>query len=208
MKGQVKAQLGFGDQVLGARAAGNALLERMNALAPWGETQALLDSAYPATVGRPSHPPAGTVQDGAAAAPVQPVRDPQCEAQVRDRLSFMRFVGLGLGDAVPDETALVRFRARLASAGIEQAVLDLLNAKLASAGLIIKRGSLLDASFVQSAGRHDGDARSMGSGPHKGKHGYKLHVGVDQDSGLIRRLAASQANVHDGTVGQRPDCGR
>jgi two-component system, OmpR family, osmolarity sensor histidine kinase EnvZ len=42
---------------LGARAAGNALLERMNALAPWGEIQALLDSAYPAAVGRPSHPP-------------------------------------------------------------------------------------------------------------------------------------------------------
>jgi transposase, IS5 family len=101
-------------------------------------------------------------------------------------LKFHALVGLGLADAVPDETARL---------------LDLLNAKLAQERLIIKRGSLLDASFVRAAGRHDSDARSMGSGPHKGKHGYKLHVAVDQDSGLIRKLVATQANVHDASVG-------
>jgi IS5 family transposase len=200
MKGQVKAQLGFGDEVLGARAAGNGVLERMHALAPWAQIQALLDTAYPCNVGRPSHDPL-VLFKMTLLQHLYNLSDPQCEAQVRDRLSFLRFVGLGLADEVPDETALVRFRARLSAAGVEQAVLDLLNARLAGAALIIKRGTLLDASFVPSAGRHDSDARSMGNGPHKGKHGYKLHVGVDQDSGLIRKLVATQANVHDGVVG-------
>jgi hypothetical protein len=54
MKGQVKAQLGFGDEVLCARAAGNAVLERMNALAPWAAIVAVLEGAYPPAPGGPA----------------------------------------------------------------------------------------------------------------------------------------------------------
>lgn len=142
MKGSVKAQLGFGDEVLGARADGNAVLERMNALTPWAAIAAVLDSAYLASGGRPSHAPL-VLFKMTLLQHLYNLSDPQAEApRCVSRLSFMRFVGLGLADALPDETALVRFRARLAQAGIEQRALDLLNAKLERERLIIKRGSL------------------------------------------------------------------
>ena len=49
--------------------------------------------------------------------------NPQCEGQVRDRLSWWRFVGLGLQDAVPDKTTLVRFRQRLVEHGLQEQLL-------------------------------------------------------------------------------------
>ena len=51
--------------------------------------------------------------------------DPQCEALVGDRLSWRRFAGLGLQDAVPDETTLVRFRQRLREHGLHEKLLVL-----------------------------------------------------------------------------------
>jgi len=63
--------------------------------------------------------------------------DPQCEEQVRDRLSWRRFVGLGLQDAVPDETTLVRFRkwtreGRKANHGIKFSAICYFDAKINS----------------------------------------------------------------------------
>src|SRR3546814_801157 len=43
--------------------------------------------------------------------------DDQMEYQLRDPLSFMRFVGLGLGDAVPDAKPLWLYREALTQAG-------------------------------------------------------------------------------------------
>ena len=47
-----------------------------------------------------------------------------------DRRSFREFCGLGLADRVPDETALVRFRARLVARGLHTRLLGLVNAQL------------------------------------------------------------------------------
>ena len=62
--------------------------------------------------------------------------DPQCEELVSDRLSWRRFVGLGLQDAVPDETTLVRFRQRLREHGLHENLLGLVNRQLQTKGLI------------------------------------------------------------------------
>ena len=62
----------------------------------------------------------------------------KCEEEVRDRLSWRHFVGLGLQDAVPDETKLVRFRQRLLEHGLQEQLLRLVNRQLATQGLILK----------------------------------------------------------------------
>lgn len=205
MKGQSSSQMGFDDALLEQRSA-NCVLEQMDALAPWAQIDALLDEAYPARTGRPSHPPR-VLFKMLVLQHLYALSDPQCEQQVRDRLSFMRFVGLGLSDAVPDETALVRFRQRLREAGLDERLLQLLNARLLQQGLVLRRGTLIDASFVAAASSQDPQARDLGGARHEGKRGYKLHVGVDQDSGLVRGVRITQANVHDGTVGAQLICG-
>jgi IS5 family transposase len=67
-----------------------------------------------------------------------------------DGPSFRRFCGLGLEDAVPDATALSRFRIDLAIAGLAEAVFDVLNAELEQCGLMIKAGTMIDATLVDA----------------------------------------------------------
>ena len=70
--------------------------------------------------------------------------DPQCEAQCADRLSFRRFLGLSLADTIPDETVLVRFRKRLLKAGIAEERFTTVLARVEAAGVMFKRGALMN----------------------------------------------------------------
>ena len=78
--------------------------------------------------------------------------DPGLEQALADRLSFRRFLGLGLEDSTPDHSTLWRFREALRQAGLDTAVFSLLESQLIQQGLIIKRGTLVDATLVQAQG--------------------------------------------------------
>lgn len=134
--------------------------------------------------------------------------DPMAEEAIGDRLSFRRFLGLGLHDAVPDETTICRFRGRLAERRLGDKLLRELNRQLDGKGLLVKHGTLVDASLVEA---HSKPPRKDDSAPKdpdatwtvkRGQptYGYKLHVGVDADSGLIRKAEMTPANVHDTKV--------
>jgi len=134
--------------------------------------------------------------------------DPECEAQVADRRSFREFCGLGLADRVPDETALVRFRARLVARGLHTRLLGLVNAQLEARGLMVKSVTLVDATIVESARRKPTQAeRTEGTqgDPEAGYatkggrayYGFKAHVAADEEHTLIRTAELTAANVHD-----------
>ncbi len=78
--------------------------------------------------------------------------DPQLEENLKDRLSFRRFVGLSLADATPDETTFVRFRGRLRERGLDRTLFDATLAHLEKLGLLVKDGTLVDATIVEQAG--------------------------------------------------------
>ena len=73
--------------------------------------------------------------------------DDQIEYQIRDRLSFMRFLGLGLGDRVPDAKTVL-YREALAKAGKMEDLFALFDGYLARQGYIARGGQILDASIV------------------------------------------------------------
>lgn len=131
--------------------------------------------------------------------------DPQCEAQCTDRLSFRRFLGLSLTDTVPDETVLVRFRKRLIKAGIAEELFDLVLGQIEAAGVTVKRGTLVDATIVQSArkappkGERGGD-KDASWAVKNGKpvaHGFKAHIAVDDGSEIVRAIVTTSGSVHD-----------
>jgi IS5 family transposase len=148
--------------------------------------------------------------------------DPALEAQVRDRLSFRRFVGFSLSDRTPDHSTLWRFREELTSDGMIERVLAEINRQLEENGLIVKRGTLVDASFMQARARPpaapkkghpgptkpsaDGDAR-WGKKGKKSVFGYKVHIGVDQEHTLIRRVQVTDASVTDTEPADTLICG-
>src|SRR5258708_24223181 len=90
------------------------------------------------------------------------------EAGVFDRISFLRFAGLSLEDVTPDHSTIWRFRERLAKGGLIERLFAELERQLGARGLLIKQGTLIDASMVTSAARRprkDGGSIS-GADPH------------------------------------------
>jgi len=130
--------------------------------------------------------------------------DPQLEECLQDRLSFRRFVGLSLTDKTPDETTFVRFRARLREAGLDRVLFERTTAELDRRGLLVKDGSLVDATIIeQSRGRtrDDGtstrDPEASFTKKHgKTYHGYKGHINADR-GGIVTDYRFSGAAPHD-----------
>lgn len=130
--------------------------------------------------------------------------DPQLEECLKDRLSFRRFVGLSLNDSTPDETTFVRFRTRLSEAKLDRLLFDATVTHLDNLGLIIKDGSLVDATIIERArGRKREDGTSTrdaeaGFTKKNGEtyHGYKGHIAADR-RGVVKDYRFSDAAQHD-----------
>jgi transposase, IS5 family len=150
--------------------------------------------------------------------------DEQTEYQLRDRLSFMRFLGLGLEDRVPDATTLWLYREALAKAGMVERLFDEFDAYLRGQGYLAMGGQIIDASIVtapkQRNSREENEAIKRGetpagvaAKPAKGRqkdtdarwtkkhgrsyYGYKNHVSIDRRHKLVRRYAVTDAARHD-----------
>src|SRR6516162_6850711 len=138
--------------------------------------------------------------------------DPAAEEAVRDRLSFRRFCGIPLDRETPDHSSIWRFRQTLDSLGLSAALLAEVNRQLEARGLIVKRGTLVDATLIEASVRRpyegggvnprDPDAR-FSRKRDKTYFGYKAHLAVDEESGLVRQIQMTSANVHDGRLGER-----
>ena len=74
--------------------------------------------------------------------------DEQAEYQVRDRLSFTRFLRLGIEDSIPDATTLWLFREKLAKAGLIEKLFDRFDQHLAAKGYMARGGQIVDATIV------------------------------------------------------------
>ena len=130
--------------------------------------------------------------------------DPQLEENLRDRLSFRRFIGLSLTDKTPDETTFVVFRRRLREAGLERTLFEAAGKHLEQLGVLVKEGTLVDATIIeQSCGkkRDDGtstrDEEASFTKKHgRTYHGYKGHIAADT-SGIVTDYRFSTASHHD-----------
>jgi transposase, IS5 family len=156
--------------------------------------------------------------------------DEKVEYMVRDRLSFMRFLGLQLEDRVPDGNSVWLFRERLKKAGLFEALFKGFHAQLAAKGYEARSGQMIDATFVEVPRNRNTreenaqiKATPIGEDPglwqdepdkraqkdtdarwtkknDESYYGYKNHVNVDQDTKLIECFEVTPASVHDSVV--------
>src|SRR3954454_4233768 len=139
----------FADAVVadlgGPRTRG--FLDRCQELVPWSELSGSIAHLFPEQPkgGRPFWP-AAVMLKCVMLQKWYGLSDPQLEEQLRDRLSFRRFVGLGLDDDTPDETTLVRFRERLREAGLHDAIFYGVLEQIEAHGLLVKQGTIVDAT--------------------------------------------------------------
>ena len=155
--------------------------------------------------------------------------DDRIEYQIRDRLSFMRFLGLQFEDRVPDAKTVWLFRERLKEQKLMDTLFDRFHEQLAEQGYIAKAGQMIDATFVEvprqrnkreenaqiKAGekpaawkeeaakpklrQKDLDARWTKKNNEK-HYGYKNHINADQTYKLVHSYKITDASVHDSQV--------
>jgi IS5 family transposase len=151
--------------------------------------------------------------------------DEQTEFQIRDRLSFMRFLDLSLGDDVPDAKTIWLFREQLTEAGVIEKAFDQFEAYLCEQGFSARKGQIVDASIVpvpkQRNSREENKRIKQGEVPEdwseqkkrqkdtearwtkkngQNYYGYKNHIDVDVKHKLIRSYEVTPASVHDSQV--------
>jgi len=151
--------------------------------------------------------------------------DDATEMQILDRLSFMRFLGLGIGDCVPDAKTIWLFREQLKEAGILPELCHQFDSFLRKHGFEARNGQIVDASIVSvpkqknnrdqnakiksgeevdewsDAQRRQKDTEARWTRKHgKAYFGYKNHVSIDVEHKFIRKFVVTDASVHDGQV--------
>ena len=116
-----------------------------------------------------------------------------------------RFVGLKLSGPLPDETTTLNFRYLLEKNNLGQGLLEEINAHLESQGLKLREGTIVDATIIEApsstknrAGERDPEMHQTKKG-NQWHFGMKAHIGVDADTGIVRSMSATAANVHDVT---------
>ena len=113
------------------------------------------------------------------------------------------FAGLRLSRPIPDETTILNFRRSLETHHLGDAILQAVNQHLQAQGLLLREGTIVDASIISAPTSTKN--RSKERNPEmrqakKGKQynfGVKLHIGVDDMSGVIHSLETAAVNVHD-----------
>jgi IS5 family transposase len=199
-------QLGFVDGWLGRSVGGSDRLDRLTELVRWYRFEKLLIRLRDGGPGRAAYGPL-LMFKALLLQSLYGLSDAQLEEALADRLSFRRFVGLSLQDDTPDHTTICRFRLRLIDEGLLEKLFGELDRQLEQAGVILKRGTMLDATLIETGAAsppRDGQeavdpdaAFSRRSGKPGFTYGYKAHVGVDEGSGLIRSVLTTPANVND-----------
>jgi IS5 family transposase len=204
-------QPSFVDALLSSKGGGGPL-DRLDGLVKWYRFEKLIGHLRDEhTPGRAGYPVL-VLFKGLLLQSLYGLSDRELEEALDDRLSFRRFVGLSLEDPVPDHTVLNRFRNRLVMEGLMQTLFAELDRQLEKAGVVLKRGTMLDATLIEaSSARPTGDRPSLDpdaafarrQGKSGSTFGYKAHVGVDEGSGMIRSVITTPANVNDTTPADR-----
>jgi transposase, IS5 family len=188
-------------------------LSGVNSLLDWERFRPIADELYDNKTERGGHPNIDCVLmiEILVLQHWYNLSDQRMERELANNVSFINF--LGFPETIPDSTTIWLFRERLKEKGKIDAIWQELQRQLDARGLVVKEGSIQDATFITSDPGRSGnkprgnEARTRrskdGTWAKKGDEfhfGYKLHDKVDVEYGLIRSLETTTASVHDSQV--------
>lgn len=214
----IERQLSLAEALMDPRLGVNARLQAISKVIDWTPLERLAQTIHPGETGRPPYP-AGAMIRALYLQMLYGLSDPGLEEALADRLSFRRFCGFGLDEGAPDETTICRFRIAAARMGVLEACFQEVNRQLDAKGLILRKGTLIDATLIAAASRKPGHkagkaarrAREPGASwtrkGGKSHFGYRLHVGADQEHVLVRTVRLTPAHVGESPVAEVLICG-
>lgn len=221
---RIVGQMSLADGLV--QEARSSILDEVEGVVDWALIRSLLGKRGGSGAGNSSYP-AEVLLRCLLAGVWYNLSDPALEAAVADRLSFRRFVGLSLLDRTPDHSTLWRFRQELIKNNLIDRIFEEINRQFEARHLILKEGTLVDASFMPARAKAppkpreeeqsqtppsppkssaDPDAR-WGKKGKKSVFGYKIHTGVDTGHTLIRRVHVTDASITDTGPADRLFCG-
>ena len=197
-----------GLELIVKRTRKREFLDEMNLVVPWTELVTLIEPHAPS--GKTGRPPfaVATMLRIDFLQQWFGLSDPAMEEALHDVPLYCEFAHLdpGMG-RLPDEGTILRFRHLLEENNLSRQVLATINATLASKGLMLKTGTVVDATLIaapsstkNSTGERDLEMHQTKKG-NQWHFGMKAHIGVDADSGLVHTVIGTAANVNDITQG-------
>src|SRR5664279_2471496 len=178
-------------------------LEEMDQVVPWGSLLKLIEPCYP-MAGRGRHPyPLETMLRVHLMQNWFALSDPAMEEALYEITPMRVFAGLSLTKPIPDETTILDFRHLLETNELAPEILRRVNAYLSRKGLMLKRGSIVDATIIaapsstkNAQGESDPEMHQAKKG-NQWHFGMKAHIAVDADSGLVHTVTTTPANEAD-----------
>ena len=197
-------QANLGLELTTKRTRKREFLDEMNRVVPWAQLVALIEPHSPrAKTGRPPFP----IETMLRIHFLQQwfsLSDPAMEEALFDVPLFREFAQLPEGMVrLPDESTILRFRHLLEKHGLAAQMFAAVNATLTAKGLMLKAGSVVDATLISapsstknSTGTRDPEMHQTKKG-NNWYFGMKAHIAVDADSGLVHHQVCTAAHVHD-----------
>lgn len=203
------------------------ILVSLKKLIPWEEFRSLLESTQYQRISNAGRKPYDIVMmfKILIIQSLYNLSDEAVEMQILDRLSFMRFLEIKIGDDVPDSNTIWTFREKIKEKGLTKELFNKFDEYLSSHGFQARTGQIVDASIVSAPKQHntkkenelikegkeiedwseakkshkDVDARWTKKN-NKSYFGYKNHIVVDSKNKFIRNFDITDASVHDSQV--------
>jgi len=204
------SQPSLADALVHEHSRSNQFLEEVRKLIDWSAFEVIFRDIHGGSLGAPGYPPIAMFKISLLQQ-WYGLSDPAAEDALADRLSFRRFCGFPLDRKTPDHMSIWRFRQKLVELALQDKLLAELNRQMEGRGLLVKRGTLVDATIISAAvAKPDYEKGQVSErDPDAGfthKHGktyfgYKAHLAGDEESGLIRQAEMSSADLHDSQMG-------
>jgi len=200
-----------GFELVTKRTRKRVFLDEMNLVVPWTELVGLIEPFAPGGTGAKGGRPSFAVETMLRIHFLQQwfgLSDPAMEEALHDISLYCEFARLDPGGTrLPDESTILRFRHLLEEHKLSIQLMATINATLATKGLILKTGTVVDATLIaapsstkNSSGERDPEMHQTKKG-NQWHFGMKAHIGVDADSGLVHTVIGTAANVNDVTQG-------
>ena len=206
MKQMSLATTGF--ELVHKRTRKREFLDEMELVVPWVELIELIEPHAPK--GKNGRPPfaVSTMLRIHFMQQWFGLSDPAMEESLHDIPLHREFARLDAGvSRLPDESTILRFRHLLEKHELSAKILSTINAILANHGLLLKAGTVVDATLIAApsstknkSGERDPEMHQTQKG-NQWYFGMKAHIGVDADSGLVHTVIGTAANVNDVTQG-------
>lgn len=197
------------DELASVKTGKKAFLEKIDHLVPWDQWVSLIQPYY--YKGERGNKPFDLelmlriyiLQN------LYNLSDMGAQQEIIDARSFSAFCRVESSNQIPNGDTIGRFRNLLIRHKLQEKIFALLEQTLRAEGLLLQKGTIVDSTLIAAPSstknrekKRDEEAHQVKKG-NNWHFGYKAHVGVDQDSGLVHHVEVTAANVHDVSMTSR-----